>query len=168
MGYHLYRAHNYSCSYYWEIFLWIVADYPHVPIHMALHHLVLMIRLPMENYRPQPLLVTCLPILDKATPLSSLPSHLRRVVFILMVQCILESLHSLSSSMDLLHQELMAIYCGNRLGVLLLLPMGMLILRTNNLDSNLLTFLHHNQGTLHLTNRCHPYSHHLGRTYTNN
>ena len=67
MGYHLYRAHNYSYPYYWEILLWIVADYPHVSIHMALHHLVLMIRRLMEYYQPQPLMVTCLPILHKAT-----------------------------------------------------------------------------------------------------
>ena len=89
------------------------------------------------------------------------------VMFVLMVQCILESHPSLSSTMDLLHQVLMVIYRGNILGILLLLLMGMPIPRTNNMDSNLLTHLHHNQRMLHLTNRCHPYSQHLGRTYNN-
>ena len=154
MGYHLYRAHNYSCSYYWEIFLWIVADYPHVPIHMALHHLVLMIRRLIEYYQPQPLMVTCLPILHKATLLSSLNSYLRTVMFILMVQCILKSLLSLSSTMDLLNHVLPSL----RMDILLLLLMGMLIPRTIIMDSNLLTHLHHNQSMLHLTHRCHPYS----------
>ena len=149
MGYHLYRAHNYSCSYYWKIFLWIVADYPHVPIHMALHHLVLMICLLMENYRPQPLMVTCLPILNEATFLLSLHSYLRMVMFVLMVQSILESLPSLSSTMDLLHQVLMVIYRGNILGILLLLLMDILILRTNNMVIN------------HLTHHCHLYSRHF-------
>ena len=88
-------------------------------------------------------------------------SYLLTVMYILMVQCILESLLSLSSTMDLLHQVLMVIYRGNNLGILLLLLMGMLIPRTNNMDSNLLTHLHHNQSMLHLTNRCHPYSQHL-------
>ena len=157
MGYHLYRAHNYSCSYYWEIFLWIVADYPHVPIHMALHHLVLMIRRLMEYYQPQPLMVTCLPILHKATLLSSLNSYLRTVMFILMVQCILKSLLSLSGTMDLLNHILPSL----RMDILLLLLMGMLIPRTIIMDSNLLTHLHHTQSMLHLTNRCHPYSQHL-------
>ena len=157
MGYHLYRAHNYSCSYYWEIFLWIVADYPHVPIHMALHHLVLMIRRLMEYYQPQPLMVTCLPILHKATLLSSLNSYLRTVMFILMVQCILKSLLSLSGTMDLLNHILPSL----RMDILLLLLMGMLIPRTIFMDSNLITHLHHTQSMLHLTNRCHPYSQHL-------
>ena len=67
MGYHLYRTHNYSCPYYWAIFLWIVADCPHVPTHMALHHLVLMLCLLMENYQAQPPVVTCLLILHKTT-----------------------------------------------------------------------------------------------------
>ena len=144
---------------------------------MALHHLVLMIRLLMENYRPQPLMVTCQPILYEATLLSSLNNQLRTVMFILIVQCILMSLLDLSSTMDhhlqpiqlilipmdllLHHQVLMVIYRGNNLDILLLLLMGMLMPRTNNMDSNLLTHLHHNQSMLHLTNRCHPYSQHL-------
>ena len=103
-------------------------------------------------------------------------------MFILMVQCILESLLSLSCAMDLLHnihhiqpmqlilvpmdqllphQVLMVIYRGNNLGILLLLLLGMLIPRTNNMDCNLLTHLHHTRSMLHLTNRCHPYSQHL-------
>ena len=100
MGYHLYRAHDYSCSYCWEIFLWIVADCPHVPTYMALHHLVLMLCLLMENCRPQPLMMTCQPILREATLLSSLTNQLRIVMFILIVQGILMSLLNLGSTMD--------------------------------------------------------------------
>ena len=124
---------------------------------MALYHLVLMIHLLMEDYQPQPLMVTCLPILHKATLLSSLNSYLRTVMFILMVQCILKSLLSLSSTMDLLNHILPSL----RMDILLLLLMGMLIPRTIIMDSNLLTHLHHTQSMLHLTNRCHPYSQHL-------
>ena len=61
----------------------------------GLHHLFLM--------------VICLPILNKETLLSSLTSYLLTVMFLLMVQCILESLLSLSSTMDLLHLVLMVI-----------------------------------------------------------
>ena len=78
-------------------------------------------------------MVTCLLILNEATFFLSLPSYLRMVMFVLMVLCIPESLPSLSSTMDLLHQLLMVIYCGNILGILL----------------------------LHLTHHCHPYSQHL-------
>ena len=82
-------------------------------------------------------------------------------MFILMVQCILMSLLSLSSTMDLHHHVLMVIYRGNNLDILLLLLMGMLMPRTNNMDNNLLTHLHYNQSMIHLTNRCHPYSQQL-------
>ena len=60
-------------------------------------------------------------------------------MFILMVQCILKSLLSLSSTMDLLNHILPSL----RMDILLLLLMGMLIPRTNIMDSNLLTHLHH-------------------------
>ena len=65
-------------------------------------------------------MVICLPILNEETLLYSLNSYLLTVMFLLMVQCILESLLSLSSTMDLLHQVLMVIYRGNDLGILLL------------------------------------------------
>ena len=54
-------------------------------------------------------MVICLPILNKETLLYSLNSYLLTVMFLLMVQCILESLLSLSSTMDLLHLVLMVI-----------------------------------------------------------
>ena len=154
-----------------------MADYPHVPIHMALHHLVLMICCLMEYYQPHPLMVTCLPILHEATLLTSLNNRLRTVMFILIVQCILMSLLNLSSTMDhhlqpiqlilipmdmlLHHQVLMVIHRGNNLDILLLLLMGMLMPRTINMDNDLLTHLHCNQSMIHLTNRCHPYSQQL-------
>ena len=84
-------------------------------------------------------------------------SYLLTVMYILMVQCILGSLLSLSSTMDLLNNILPSL----RMDILLLLLMGMLIPRTSNMDGNLLTHLHHNRSMLHLTNRCHPYSQHL-------
>ena len=71
------------------------------------------------------------------------------VTFVLMVQSILESLPSLSSTVDLLYQVLMVIYRGNILGILMLLLMDILILCTNNMDIN------------HLTHHCHLYSRHF-------
>ena len=57
MDHHLCRAYNYSCSYHSELFLWIVADCPQVPTHMALHHLIF---IPMDMLlRHQVLLVIC-------------------------------------------------------------------------------------------------------------
>ena len=119
-------------------------------------------------------MVTCLPILHEATLLSSLNNQLRTVMFIQIVQCILMSLLDLSSTLDhhfqpiqsilipmdllLHHQVLMVTYCGNHLDILLLLLMGMLMPRTNNVDNDLLTHLHCNQSMIHLTNSCHPCS----------
>ena len=177
MGYHLYCTHNYSCSSYWESSLWIVADYSHVPVHMALHHLVLLLRLLMETCQPQPLMMTCLPILHEVTLLTSLNNRLHTVMFILIVQCILMSLLNMSSTMDrdfqpiklilipmdMLphHRVLMVIHRGDNLDMLLLLLMGMLMSHTINMDTNLLTHLHYNQSMIHLTNRCHLYSQQL-------
>ena len=78
-------------------------------------------------------------------------------MFILMVQCILKSLLSLSSTMDLLNHILPSL----RMDILLLLLMGVLIPRTTDTDSNLPTHLHHTQSMLYFTNRCHPHSQHL-------
>ena len=47
--------------------------------------------------------MTCLPILNEATFFLSLHRYLGMVMFTLMVQCILESYPSLSSTMDLFH-----------------------------------------------------------------
>ena len=137
--------------------------------------MILLQRVSMSSHHP--LMVTCLPILHEATLMSSLNNQLRTVMFILIVQCILMSLLDLSSTMDhhlqpiqlilipmdllLHHQVLMVIYRGNHLDILLLLLMGMLMPRTNNMDNNLLTHLHCNQSMIHLTNSCHPYSQQL-------
>ena len=51
-------------------------------------------------------MVMCLPILNEET-LYSLTSYLLTVMYHLMIQCILESLLHLSSTMDLLHLILM-------------------------------------------------------------
>ena len=56
------------------------------------------------------------------------------------------------------HQVLMVVYRGSNLDILLLLLMGMLMPRTDNMDNNLLTHFNCNQSMIHLTNRCHPYS----------
>ena len=131
----------------------------------------------MEYYQPHQLMVTCLPILHEVTLLTSLNNRLHTVMFILIVQCILMSLLNMSSTMDrdfqpiklilipmdmlLHHQVRMVIHCGDNLDILLLLLMGMLMPRTDNMDSNLPTHLHHTQSMLHFTNRCHPHSQHL-------